>query len=39
MQPEVMLFDRATSSLDPELTKEVLAVMRALAEEGTTMWS
>jgi ABC-type histidine transport system ATPase subunit len=37
MQPEVMLFDEATSSLDPELTKEVLAVMRGLAQEGTTM--
>jgi len=37
MQPKVMLFDEATSSLDPELTDEVLAVMRDLAGDGTTM--
>jgi octopine/nopaline transport system ATP-binding protein len=37
MEPKVMLFDEATSSLDPELTNEVLAVMRDLAREGTTM--
>jgi len=37
MQPKVMLFDEATSSLDPELTDEVLAVMRDLAHDGTTM--
>ncbi|VWX61772.1 histidine/lysine/arginine/ornithine transporter subunit; ATP-binding component of ABC superfamily [Burkholderiales bacterium 8X] len=37
MRPKVMLFDEATSSLDPELTEEVLAVMRDLAREGTTM--
>jgi octopine/nopaline transport system ATP-binding protein len=37
MQPKVMLFDEATSSLDPELTGEVLEVMRALAREGMTM--
>ncbi len=37
MQPKVMLFDEATSSLDPELTGEVLEVMRTLAREGTTM--
>ncbi len=37
MQPKVMLFDEATSSLDPELTDEVLAVMRDLAQDGTTM--
>jgi len=37
MEPEVMLFDEATSSLDPELTAEVLAVMRRLAGSGTTM--
>jgi octopine/nopaline transport system ATP-binding protein len=37
MQPKVMLFDEATSSLDPELTDEVLAVMRELARSGTTM--
>jgi polar amino acid transport system ATP-binding protein len=32
-----MLFGKATSALDPELVGEVLAVMRALAEEGMTM--
>ncbi|MEO7853801.1 MAG: amino acid ABC transporter ATP-binding protein [Rubrivivax sp.] len=37
MQPTVMLFDEPTSSLDPELTEEVLAVMRELAHDGTTM--
>lgn len=37
MQPRVMLFDEATSSLDPELTIEVLEVMRGLADEGMTM--
>lgn len=37
MQPKLMLFDEATSSLDPELVNEVLAVMRQLAEEGMTM--
>ena len=37
MQPKVMLFDEPTSSLDPELIAEVLAVMRTLAAEGTTM--
>jgi ABC-type histidine transport system ATPase subunit len=37
MQPKVMLFDEPTSSLDPELTEEVLNVMRGLAEDGTTM--
>ncbi|MBJ3776440.1 amino acid ABC transporter ATP-binding protein [Acuticoccus mangrovi] len=37
MQPRVMLFDEATSSLDPELVNEVLGVMRQLAEEGMTM--
>jgi polar amino acid transport system ATP-binding protein len=33
MQPDVMLFDEPTSALDPELTGEVLAVMKALATE------
>jgi ABC-type polar amino acid transport system ATPase subunit len=33
----VMLFDEVTSALDPELVKEVLDVMRALAQEGMTM--
>jgi polar amino acid transport system ATP-binding protein len=37
MQPKLMLFDEATSSLDPELVTEVLGVMRKLAEEGMTM--
>ena len=37
MQPKAMLFDEATSSLDPELTDEVLGVMRELARDGTTM--
>ncbi len=37
LRPEVMLFDEATSALDPELVGEVLAVMKALAEEGMTM--
>ncbi|WP_051384403.1 amino acid ABC transporter ATP-binding protein [Nitratidesulfovibrio termitidis] len=37
MQPDVMLFDEPTSALDPELVGEVLAVMRGLADEGTTM--
>jgi ABC-type polar amino acid transport system ATPase subunit len=32
-----MLFDEATASLDPELTGEVLNVMRALAADGMTM--
>lgn len=35
--PQVILFDEPTSALDPELTGEVLEVMRKLAEEGTTM--
>lgn len=37
MEPEVMLFDEPTSALDPELVGEVLAVMKKLAESGTTM--
>jgi polar amino acid transport system ATP-binding protein len=37
MQPKLMLFDEPTSALDPELVGEVLAVMRELAREGTTM--
>ena len=37
MTPTVMLFDEVTSALDPELVGEVLAVMRRLVEEGTTM--
>lgn len=35
--PKVILFDEPTSALDPELTIEVLEVMKKLAEEGTTM--
>jgi polar amino acid transport system ATP-binding protein len=37
MDPKIMLFDEPTSSLDPELVKEVLDVMRGLANEGMTM--
>ncbi len=37
MDPTVMLFDEVTSALDPELVKEVLDVMRELADEGMTM--
>ncbi|MCX7023383.1 MAG: amino acid ABC transporter ATP-binding protein [Spirochaetes bacterium] len=37
MDPKVMLFDEPTSALDPEMIKEVLDVMTALAEEGMTM--
>ena len=37
MDPDVLCFDEPTSALDPELTGEVLAVMRQLAEEGMTM--
>jgi polar amino acid transport system ATP-binding protein len=37
MEPEVMLFDEPTSALDPEMVKEVLDVMKELANEGMTM--
>jgi polar amino acid transport system ATP-binding protein len=37
MDPEVLLFDEPTSSLDPELVGEVLNVIRDLAQEGRTM--
>lgn len=37
MEPKVLLFDEPTSALDPELVSEVLAVMRGLAETGSTM--
>ena len=36
-QPEIIYFDEPTSALDPELTGEVLSVMRSLANEGMTM--
>ncbi|MEW8998444.1 MAG: amino acid ABC transporter ATP-binding protein [Thermoanaerobacter sp.] len=37
MQPDIMLFDEPTSALDPEMVKEVLNVMKGLANEGMTM--
>jgi ABC-type polar amino acid transport system ATPase subunit len=37
MKPKLMLFDEVTSALDPELVKEVLDTIVALAEEGMTM--
>ena len=37
MNPEILFFDEPTSALDPELTGEVLKVIRALAEEHMTM--
>ena len=37
VEPEIIYFDEPTSALDPELTGEVLAVMRQLAGEGMTM--
>ena len=37
MNPKVMLFDEPTSALDPEMVKEVLDVIRELADEGMTM--
>ena len=37
MKPDVMLFDEPTSALDPEMVKEVLEVMKELADEGMTM--
>ena len=36
-EPEIIYFDEPTSALDPELTGEVLSVMRDLAQEGMTM--
>src|SRR6202158_2109405 len=36
MRPEVMLFDEVTAALDPETVKEVLAVIRELAEDNMT---
>jgi len=37
MKPRIMLFDEPTSALDPEMIKEVLDVMRTLAQDGMTM--
>lgn len=37
MKPEIMLFDEPTSALDPEMVKEVLQVIKDLADEGMTM--
>lgn len=37
MKPKIMLFDEPTSALDPEMVKEVLEVMKSLAEMGMTM--
>lgn len=37
LNPEIILFDEPTSALDPEWVGEVLAVMKKIAEDGTTM--
>jgi len=37
MKPKIMLFDEPTSALDPEMIKEVLDVMKELAQSGMTM--
>ena len=37
MNPKIMLFDEPTSALDPEMIKEVLDVMKELAQSGMTM--
>ena len=37
LKPKIMLFDEPTSALDPEMIKEVLDVMRELAQQGITM--
>lgn len=37
MEPEIMLFDEPTSALDPEMVKEVLNVIKDLADSGMTM--
>ncbi len=37
MNPEIMLFDEPTSALDPEITGEVLQVMKELSQADTTM--
>jgi general L-amino acid transport system ATP-binding protein len=37
MEPKIMLFDEPTSALDPEMVREVLDVMKELAQSGITM--
>ena len=37
LNPEIMLFDEPTSALDPEITNEVLKVIKSLADDGMTM--
>ena len=37
MNPDILFFDEPTSALDPELTGEILKVIRSLAEENMTM--
>ena len=37
LKPDILCFDEPTSALDPELTGEVLKVIRGLAEQHTTM--
>ena len=37
LQPDILCFDEPTSALDPELTGEVLKVMKELADHNTTM--
>ena len=37
LEPEVLCFDEPTSALDPELTEEVLRVIRSLRDENRTM--
>ena len=37
MKPQVLFFDEPTSALDPEITAEILKVLRRLAEEKMTM--
>ena len=37
LKPDILCFDEPTSALDPELTGEVLKVIRSLAQQNTTM--
>ena len=37
LNPKIMLFDEPTSALDPEITNEVLKVIKSLADDGMTM--